>query len=235
MKNEPADSGTISGGARPRRLSEELDHLIAAFAERPVSLREVLDVLHGRGYTMLLLLLAIPFCTPIPLPGLSLPFGLVVAVIGLRLALGQRPWLPARLLDTRLPARFFPRLLGATRRLFRWLEHFLKPRLGGIVRWRPARHGMGAMVLVCGLLLTLPLPIPFSNGLPAFTVVLLAGAMLEEDGAVALAAGVVFLITLSFFCAIVWGGAELVNTIKETFGDILRPDDQPAPPPAPAR
>jgi hypothetical protein len=37
---------------------------------------------------------AFPFCTPIPLPGFSLPFGLVIAIIGLRLALGQKPWLP---------------------------------------------------------------------------------------------------------------------------------------------
>jgi hypothetical protein len=107
---------------RPPRFSEDLERLIAAFAERAVRLRDVLEVMHSRGYTFLLIVLSFPFCTPIPLPGFSMPFGLAIAVIGLRLALGQKPWLPARLLDAKLPAKFFPRLLTATRRLARWLE-----------------------------------------------------------------------------------------------------------------
>jgi hypothetical protein len=153
---------------------DELQHLIEAFSERSVRLREVLEVTHGRGYTMLLILVTFPFCTPIPLPGLSAPFGLIVAIIGFRLAIGQKPWLPARLLDTELPPRFFPRLLAATRGLARWLEGFLKPRLRPIIRWRLVAHGMGAMILVCGLLMMLPFPLPFSNGLPAMAVLLLA-------------------------------------------------------------
>jgi hypothetical protein len=227
---EPSEDESASTPRGPRRLSEELQRLIEAFAERSVRLREVLEVMHGRGYTMLLILLAFPFCTPIPLPGFSMPFGLVIAFIGFRLALGQKPWLPARLLDTTLPPKFFPRALAATRRLVRWLEFFLKPRLSYILHWRVARHGMGVMILVCGLLLILPFPLPFSNGLPAMTVLLLAAARIEEDGYVALAGGFVFLLSLAFFAAVFWGGAEVVNLIKDTFGDIFRPDD-PAPQP----
>lgn len=210
----------------PRRLSEELQRLIEAFAERSVRLREVLEVMHGRGYTMLLILVTFPFCTPIPLPGLSAPFGLVVAFIGFRLALGQKPWLPDRLLDTALPPKFFPRVLSATRRLLRWLERLLKPRLSHILRWRLIGHAMGAMILVCGLLMMLPFPVPFSNGLPAMSVLLLAAAMLEEDGYIAAAGGIVFLVTLSFFVAITWGGTEVVNLFKDAIGDFLKPDDE---------
>ena len=225
--NPPASP--VSGPpAPPRHFSEEVERLIAAFAERAVRLRDVLEVMHSRGYTVLLILLALPFCTPIPLPGLSGPFGLVIAFIGLRLALGRKPWLPARLLDTQLPPKFFPRFLAATRRFLRWLEHFLKPRLGHLVRWPVARRFVGAMICVCGLLMALPFPIPFSNGLPALAVVLLAAAMLEEDGYFAIAGGVVFLLALAFFAAILWGGAEIVNYLKDAFGDVLKPDDAPA-------
>src|SRR5688572_13594976 len=85
---------------KPRRLSEELAALVEAFAERSVTLQEVLEVLHGRAYTLLLFFLALPFCTPIPLPGVSTPFGIVIALIGFRLSLGQKPWLPKKLLNT---------------------------------------------------------------------------------------------------------------------------------------
>ena len=84
---------------------------------------------------------------------------------------------------------------------------------------------MGAMILTCGLLLMLPLPIPFSNGLPAFSVLLLASAMLEEDGYFLVAGTVSFLVAVMFFTALAWGGTELAEIIGTWFGDWLKPDD----------
>jgi len=223
-----ADRRTELAAAVPR-LSNELERLIVAFEERSVRLREVLEVTQGRGYTMLLILLAIPFCTPIPLPGFSAPFGLMIALIGFRLALVQKPWLPERLLARELPPKFFSRVLRAARKLAAWLEKILKPRLRRVLEWVVVRHLMGVMILVCGLLMVLPLPVPFSNGLPAFTVLLLAAAMLEEDGYMAIAGALMFTLTAIFFGAIFWGGAEAVNFMKEWFGGLLVTDD-PGPP-----
>ena len=217
-KSEPDLAGQELVLSKPRRLSEEIEALIAEFGERPLRLREVMAVLRGRAYTLLLLLLAIPFCTPIPLPGLSTLFGVMIALIGFRLALGQKPWLPQRLLDTTLPPGFFTRVLRGARRLVRFLEAFLRPRLSQLVEARIFRHGSGVIILVCGLLLLLPLPIPFSNGLPALTVVLLAGAMLERDGYCLVAGLIAFVLALCFFGALGWGGAEGVGWLKGWFG-----------------
>jgi hypothetical protein len=222
--------GNPPSAPQARRLSEELQRLVEAFAERSVRLREVLEVMHGRGYTMLLVVVTFPFCTPLPMPGLSIPFGLVVAFIGLRLSLGQKPWLPARLLDTALPASFVPRVLAAARYLVQRLERILKPRAQRFLNWRFMRHAMGIMIFVCGLLMMLPLPIPFSNGLPAMSVLLLSAAILEQDGYVAMAGGGVFVVTLGYFAAIFWGGAEVVELLSDRFGGFLPPDDLPAQP-----
>jgi hypothetical protein len=230
----PADSNPEGSRAEPAsrehlRLSEEITDLIRSFTNRTVRLREVIEVLRGRAYTLLLLLLALPFCTPIPMPGVSLPFGLVIAVIGFRLALRQKPWLPQRLLDTQLPPKFFARLLEATRRLSRVLEVVLRPRWSYLLDAKWPHHGYGAIIFVCGLLLVVPLPIPFSNGLPAFTVVLLACAILERDGYCLGAGLLMFVLTLCFFGVIFWGGAEGVAWLREAFRGILAPDDVPAP------
>ena len=72
---------------------------------------------------------SLPFSTPIPLPGLSTPFGFIIALIGARLSLGQKPWLPQRLLDTRLPPKLFAKVFGAARALLKGFEYFLRPRL----------------------------------------------------------------------------------------------------------
>jgi hypothetical protein len=173
---------------------------------------------------MLLVILALPFCSPIPLPGLSTLFGLVIALIGFRLSLGQKPWLPARLLDLQLPSRFFPRLLSATRRLVRLLEYFLRPRLAWLVNRALLHHACGAMIMIAGVLLLLPLPIPFSNILPALTVVLTAGGLLERDGYAVLAGTLVFGLCLCFFGAIAFGGLEFVNWLNHSLGGLFRAD-----------
>jgi hypothetical protein len=220
-------SGRLPGGTRPRHLSEEIDGLIEAFAERSVTLREVMAVLRGRAYTLLVILMALPFCTPIPLPGVSTPSGLVIAVIGFRMALGQKPWLPRRLLDTKLPPRFFARLLGAARRIIRGLEVGLRPRWIFLLEAKPLHLAYGAMICVGGLLLLLPLPIPFSNGLPALTIVLIASAILERDGYCLVTGLVMFGLTLCFFGIIFWGGTEAFSWLRDMFRGILEPDDIP--------
>jgi hypothetical protein len=114
---------------RRSRFSTELQDLAQQFADRPARLAELLAATQDRGFDVLLLPIALPFLTPIPLPDLSTPFGFVVLVIGARLALGRRPWLPATLLQRELPARFIARVLAAASPAVRWLEVLLRPRL----------------------------------------------------------------------------------------------------------
>ena len=65
--------------APPRKLSAEIDLLLEALAERPLRLREMIAVMQGRAYTLLLILISIPFCLPLPLPGLSTVLGGIIA------------------------------------------------------------------------------------------------------------------------------------------------------------
>jgi hypothetical protein len=77
--------------ALKRTLSSQLARLAAGFADRPVRLGELTDVLQLRGYNALLLFLAFPFVTPVPLPGFSTPFGLEIALLGVRMVRGALP------------------------------------------------------------------------------------------------------------------------------------------------
>ncbi len=195
--------------ALKRTLSSQLAWLAAGLAERPVRLGELIDVLQLRGYDAVLIFLAFPFITPVPLPGFSTLFGTVIALLGLRMALAQRPWVPERIKAHVLPARLLPKLLLVTSRMFGGLEKLLKPRL--FYPEYPAAFQClsGVIILVCGLLLLLPLPVPFSNALPALTIILLAAAGLERDGAVFLAGCVQFALCLGFFALLGVGGSEV--------------------------
>lgn len=196
---------------RPRKLSEELERLIVEFHTRSVTLRELIAVFQTRAYDLLMLLLGLPFLVPVPLPGLSMALGLVIAVIAARLTLGQRPWLPQRLLDHRLPPRFFPVLLGSARRVVRALEFMLKPRLLWITAPpMPQLHAL--IIFIAAVVLLLPLP-PGTNFPPAVVIVIMAGGLIERDGLFVIAAYVAFALNMVFFGAFAFYGTKLFEMI----------------------
>lgn len=195
----------------PQKLSEQLRQLADREENAELTLGDLMTELQGRVYTLLLLVLALPMCQPVPLPGLSTPFGVAIALLGLRFALSRHPWMPKRLLATRLTGNFFPSVMRGGARVLGIFEKLLHPRLTGVFRIGHTRFLAGAAVCICGLLLLLPLPIPGTNMLPALTVILAAAAFSEQDGYCLIAAGFAFLLTLAFFGALIWGGAEAVS------------------------
>src|SRR4051812_39692336 len=183
----------------PRKVSEILRHLHEKVQTSAVTLRQVIYVLRGRAYDLLLILLALPFATPIPVPGLSTPFGAAIAFIALRLALGRRPWLPKSLQRKKLPPGFFGMVLKFAARVLRLLESFLRPRLAAVTGSTLLLRLHAFVIFVAAVELLLPLPIPFTNTLPAIAIILMAGGLLERDGVAILLAYLVFAAGVAYF------------------------------------
>ena len=199
----------------PPKLSVELARLRDQAAERAVTLREVIYTLQGRAYLLLVLLLALPFITPIPLPGLSTPFGLAILLIAARLSLGQKPWLSMKLQRKELPAGFLRKLFAVAERVLRVLEKFLRPRLTFVTDTPLLAQLHAVLMLVAALALLLPLPIPFTNSFPAWTILLLAAGLLERDGLFILAGYVVFAAGVLYFVFLGEATATLVHELVQ--------------------
>ena len=165
-----------------RKLSEELHFLAVEFQHHTVELREVIRVLQERAYTVLILILALPFCLPVSIPGLSTPLGLVIAFVAAANALGRPPQLPARLLRFKLSPRFFRALLDATSRFVGFLEWALRPRWQWLSTTATLRRLHSLMVVVAALTLAVPAPIPLSNTLPAWGILLGTAGVMRRDG-----------------------------------------------------
>lgn len=196
-----------------RRFSDELRELSATLADKPATLGAVLAATRGRGFGLLLVLIALPFISPIPLPGLSTPFGLVVVIIGARLAWGKRPWLPDRLLRRELPPRLVRRLLAAGQVVVGWLEMLSRPRLDFLHEQKAYRRIAGGLITLSGLLLLAPLPVPFTNMLPALTVILLSAGAVERDGLFFVGGAIMFLVTLAYFTLLALGGVHAFDAL----------------------
>jgi hypothetical protein len=162
-------------------LSTDLETLHARVKGKPITLAELKHALQSRGSAMLLILLALPFCF-VAIPGLSMPFGIAISLIGACLAIGREPWLPRFIMNRRLSTARSDQLLIGAIKIARQLEKFVRPRL----RFLHAGPGMSRLIgfgiVIAGVGLMLPLPIPFSNSIPAWAVVLLAVGMMEKDG-----------------------------------------------------
>jgi hypothetical protein len=200
------------------RLSAELQTLIERFEDRPIRLRDILEATQGRGYHLVLLLVALPFVGPVPLPGFSIPFGFVVAVLGLRLAIDRGPWLPRQLLQREFSPRALQRFLLATSRVMHAVEFLVRPRLGFVPNHVVFSRIAGILITTSGLMLMLPFPLPFSNSLPAWTVILLAAGALGRDGLFFFAGCAMFLVSLGFFALVFCGGVEAFELLRWTFG-----------------
>lgn len=189
--------------------------LQARSREHTLTLRDVIHALGGRAYSLLLILLALPFITPIPLPGLSTPFGLAIGLIALRLVLGQRPFLPKKLQRREIPAGFFEKLVKVAAGVIRFLEKFLRPRLAIITEFGWTRQVHALLMLLAALALLLPLPIPFTNSFPAWVVLLMAGGLLERDGLVVILAYVVFAAGIAYFVLLGEAAAQIIESIRQ--------------------
>ncbi len=197
----------------PKRLSVELLELSESVQDADLTLGDLVNQLEGRVYTLLLVVLSLPMCQPVPLPGLSTPFGVVTAFLGLRFAFRQHPWIPQRLLSIRLTAKFFPAVMRGGARVLGVIEKLLHPRMIWVFDYHIAHMLTGFVIFFCGILLLLPLPVPGTNMLPALTVILAAAAFSERDGYCLIAAGAAFAVTLAFFGVLAWGGVEAVSWI----------------------
>lgn len=62
------------------------------------------------------------------------------------------------------------------------IERIVKPRMRFLRRWRGMMNLIGVSIASSGLILSLPLPIPLSNVVPAWAALFLATGMMERDG-----------------------------------------------------
>ncbi|MDR1818012.1 MAG: exopolysaccharide biosynthesis protein [Puniceicoccales bacterium] len=198
------DGVATAGGAAAGPMHERLDVLARECRGRDVSLGELSALLAGDSAPLLLFVLAVPFCQPVPLFGLSTPVGLLLACLGWQVVCGRSPVVPRRFASIVIPKKFFPALLGGTGRLLRWLESRRRSGEWTALAVSPVtRRLCGANITLCALLLALPVPIPCSNIFPSLPIALGAAAMLERDGRMMLRAGAAAVVNLLFWA--VWG------------------------------
>lgn len=174
---------TADPHAKERPLSAVLLD-IADHGEPRISVEELMQKFGGRAIGALLFIFGLACMLPLP-PGATTIFGFPLLLLSPQLVIGAgAPWLPAqvkrRTLSTADLKKGLPKLIPVLQKV----EAISRPRL--VFLFGPV--GERVLGLVCAALaLVLILPIPGGNILPAMAVSALAFALIQRDGAIALA------------------------------------------------
>lgn len=189
----------------------KLEHRVSR--EHGLTIQELMLALEGKGHAAMVTVLSLPFSQPIQIPGLSVPFGIILFYSGLRIAFAQQPWLPGWLMRKKIPPTTAMGLLEGMRKVSRMTEKILHPRWAFLCR-RPVLHRLhGILIAFLSILLALPLPIPFSNMLAAVPILLLALALLEDDGFFLIAGYLAAIPCILFFGVLFLFGPKAVTAI----------------------
>jgi hypothetical protein len=187
------------------KLSQTLSGLLVEYANSSLPLHILIQQAGNNGFGMIAGMLTIPMLipSPIPLAGFSALVGSGIVLIGCQLALGyDKPYLPQRIARQELSPTVSQKLLKNINRLLQPLEKMAKYRFPQFSNSWWGYRVVGICLAWNALLMSLPLPIPFTNLLPAYTILFLAIGLLESDGLFILFGYAMTTTTTIFFASI---------------------------------
>ena len=188
-------------------ISASLKGLLGAANGQAMSLGQIEAHLKDRGYALLVLFLAAPF--PIPnIPGLSVPFGIAIGLIGIAFML-RRPNLPKFVLRQTLEFSTLQKVIPFVARLLERIERHMKPRLQFFVKGPVMSSLFGLGIVSAGFFLALPLPIPLTNGPPALSIIFLVVGVLCRDGLMILIGHLLGIASWAYLALWIYFGAYL--------------------------
>ncbi|MEM6612617.1 MAG: exopolysaccharide biosynthesis protein [Cyanobacteria bacterium P01_C01_bin.72] len=190
------------------KLSIELNRYFFAEARNEkVTLAEIFSLTEERIFGFLLAILSLPSALPVPAPGYSVPFGIAMFFLAIQLAVGRdRPWLPEKFLKGSMKLETIQKFVKMGTPWVERIENVTKPRVAYLCTSLPGRVTLGTAIALMSI--SMMIPIPGTNTLPAIGIFVIAFGLLEDDGLVCIAG--------LFICSL---GAALTTSIL-VFGKV---------------
>ncbi|GAB4376687.1 MAG: exopolysaccharide biosynthesis protein [Elainellaceae cyanobacterium] len=168
------------------RLSTELQRYF--FEEErlnQVTLDDILSIAGERTFGFLFVLLSLPSALPIPAPGYSVPFGILLFLLAVQLIAGSKtPWFPDRFKRHSLELKQVQGVLKAGLPWLRRIEALSRPRLTPVCTSLVGRVIIGIAIALMSI--SMMIPIPLTNTLPAIGIFVTGFGLLDDDGAISL-------------------------------------------------
>jgi hypothetical protein len=153
---------------------------IAGKSDDRLTVADVVGVLRDRAFALLIVLLGLPNCLPMP-PPIPLVCGLLLALVAAQIAAGRSaPWLPHALLRRSIPQADVSRAVARALPVLQRLERWSKPRIAFLES--PVAFRLIGFLLIA-FALGLLVAAPVIGQIPLGIAVCLVGlGLVERDG-----------------------------------------------------
>ncbi len=184
--------------------------------DEPAQIRveEMVHLGNEKIFGFLLAAIAFPCALPIPHFGISIPFGMVLALFAIQLLLGKHtPWLPPRFLNYKVSRETARKFLNVGLRFIERTEAIAQPRYTVLCTSMAGRFMIGSVVLIAALMMMVPFP--GTNIPPAIGIFITGIGLLEEDGLISLVGLGICLLSVGLGAvivgAVVFGGFNFLD------------------------
>ena len=200
------------------KLSVELNrYFFEEKRDSKVTLSDILTLTGERVFGFLLVVLSLPSALPVPAPGYSVPFGIAMFFLAIQLIIGRdRPWLPDKLLKGSMKLETVQKFLKMGLPWVEKIENVTRPRIAYICTSIPGKIILGCAIALMSI--SMMIPIPGTNTLPAIGIFVTAFGLLEDDGIICIAGLFICSLGLALTSSILIFGAVAV----EKFIDLIK-------------
>lgn len=166
---------------KERPTSDFLAVVVIENKKEVMTVGEIKNALHERGFGILMAIAAIPICLPVPVPpGYTTFFSIPLFIFSTQMILGMRaPWLPMWLEKKIIKRENLEKLVTKATPWLKKIEERMQPRMTYIsVRTWERIIGIFAFVFT----VSIALPIPLTNFPPGWGILVMSLGLLSRDG-----------------------------------------------------
>lgn len=204
-----------------KTISDILKNIETACTGETISIDDLLEEFHERGFGFFLFLFALPAALPLPAVGVGTILGIPLIFLTAQQAMGRHTiWFPKSFRSKSMKRENVIALIEKALPWTAYIEKFIKPRLNFVTQGKFSR-----IVGACGFIMALSVcvPIPLTNTIPSFGIALMSIGIIMRDGLAVLAGALIGVIwVFALYTILLFVGLEGIDIIKEGIKGLIR-------------
>lgn len=182
-----------------------------------ISLFDIRDSLHERGFGLLLIIFTLP-CA-IPLPGITAIIGFPLIIFSVQMILGfDSPWLPKWVGQQAIKRSTLATMIEKASPYLRKVERLLRVRLS-FASSATGEKVIGIFCFICAV--AIALPIPLGNAVPALGILIMSLGLLSRDGIIIILGMIIAVIGTIISIAVVVFGVSAVLAVLALIKGVM--------------
>ena len=195
------------------RASATVSIIYCEIPDEGITFKDFLKLIGEEGGLLTCIILVAPFLFPVSFPGSSIPFGLAILLVNIEIIYTKHPLIPKKIMEHKISQNNMLKILKGMSSILANLDRITKERLTIMIE-SPLMANLNSFIMIlCSFLLMLPLPVPLTDFIPAYSILFLALGSIERDGYLIFAGYIMAIITVIYLLLITFLGFSGIKAI----------------------